>query len=91
MVNQQYFLPVGHPDKTTRARRATITSNNQINQAGYLDPSRTVESYNASLGHSADLNAFLAEARLQSKDNWNPQLTADAVNNYIREGFGASK
>ena len=67
---------------------SNVTSSNQINQTGYLDPSRSVESYNASLGHSADLNAFLAEARLQSKDNWNPQLTADAVNNYIREGFG---
>ena len=59
----------------------------QINQTGYPDASRTVESYNASLGYSADLNAFLAEARLQSKDNWNPQLTADAVNDYIKEGF----
>jgi hypothetical protein len=27
-------------------------------------------------------------ARQQSKDNWNPALMAQAVNTYIRAGFG---
>src|SRR5262249_34544607 len=33
---------------------------------------------------------FIAAARGQSKDNWNPQLMAAAVNDYIRAGFGVS-
>ena len=74
--------PINNVDSSSN-----VFSNNQIDQAGYLDPSRTVATYSASLGYAADLNAFLAEARLQRKDNWNPQLTANAVNQYIREGF----
>jgi hypothetical protein len=65
-----------------------ITSPNAINETGYPDPGRTVETYNATLGGSPSLSAFLAEARKQSKDNWRPQFTAHAVNNYIRAGFG---
>ena len=54
------------------------------------DPTRTVAKYSASLGKAGSLAAFLAEARLQSKENWRPQFTASAVNNYIRAGFAKS-
>jgi hypothetical protein len=55
----------------------------------FPDPSRTVGSYFNSIGGSPATTAgFLAAARLQSKDNWNPALLASAVNNYIRAGFG---
>lgn len=63
------------------------TSPNDINLGGYPDPTRSIASYNASLGGASTLAAFLAEARLQSKDNWRPQYTAAAVNSYIRSGF----
>jgi hypothetical protein len=65
----------------------TITPN-EINAAGYPDPNRSVGSYNFSLGGAPTLDAFLLQARLQSKDNWHVQYTADAVNDYIRQGFG---
>ena len=64
-----------------------ITSPNAINLTTYLDPNRTVETYNASLHNSPTLIAFLAAARDQSKGNWNRQYTAGAVNEYIRAGF----
>ncbi len=54
----------------------------------YPDPDRTVETYNASIGGNPDLWAFLMEARMQSKNNWRAQYTANAVNSYIRAGFG---
>jgi hypothetical protein len=56
-------------------------------QLPYLDPSRTAATYNATQGGPSTVAAFLAEARLQSRDNWRPQFTADAVNSYIRLGF----
>jgi hypothetical protein len=65
----------------------STVSNNAIDAAGYLDPNRSVSTYNASLGGTASLAAFLTECRLQSKDNWRPAYTANAVNNYIRVGF----
>ena len=54
----------------------------------YPDPTRTIGSYHASIGGTATLDAFMAEARLQSKANWRSQYTAQAVNTYIRAGFG---
>jgi hypothetical protein len=35
----------------------------------------------------ATLAAFIAAARNQSKSNWDPRYTADAVNSYIEAGF----
>src|SRR5262249_12999427 len=56
----------------------------------FPDPNRTVGTYYDTLvgspGHTSQ--DFIKAARQQSKDNWNPALTANAVNNYIRAGFG---
>jgi hypothetical protein len=34
------------------------------------------------------VDAFAIEARKQSRLNWRTQYTAEAVNGYIRAGFG---
>jgi hypothetical protein len=53
----------------------------------YPDPSRTIETYHASIGGAATYRSFLAEALRQSKTNWRPAYTANAVNTYVRAGF----
>lgn len=59
------------------------------NTAHYSDPNRTVETYDRDvLGGPGTLAHFLSLAKNQSRDNWNSALTAAAVNDYIREGFG---
>lgn len=62
---------------------------NDINQSAavYRDASRGVGSYYASIGGTNDAVDFLTAAAQLSKDNWNTQLTANAVNEYIRAGF----
>ena len=64
-------------------------ANNQIDlaAASYVDPNRTVGSYYASIGGTNDAVAFLIAARQMSKSNWDVRFTADAVNDYIRDGF----
>jgi len=59
----------------------------QLQKLGYPDPDRSIESYAASLGFAATLDAFIAEAKQQSKQSWRPELTAAAVNAYVRAGF----
>ena len=62
----------------------------RIEQVSFPDPNRTIATYMASLGFppaQQNLEAFLAEARKQSRTNWRPEFTAAAVNRYIREGF----
>ena len=41
-----------------------------------------------SIGQTATIDEFLRLAREQSKDAWMPQITARAVIDYVREGFG---
>lgn len=56
----------------------------------FVAPTRTLGSYYGSIGGSPTTAAgFITAARLQSKDNWNPALIADAVNTYIRAGFAS--
>jgi hypothetical protein len=57
-------------------------------QDTFPNPNRTIATYHASIGGAPTLEAFLAEARMQSKANWRSQYTAAAVRNYIRAGFG---
>lgn len=66
----------------------TVTPN-AINSAGYSAPTRSVGSYDSAvMGGPGTLAHFLSLAALQSKDNWDSRLTANAVNTYIRAGFG---
>ena len=53
----------------------------------YADPSRSVASYNKSIGGAESVDAFMADARKQSRFNWRQEYTAHAVNEYIRGGF----
>jgi hypothetical protein len=69
-----WFLLVG--DTTSTVRKVV-----------YPDPVRSVPSYNTSLGGAPSLDAFLAEARLQSHAYWREEYRAQQVNAYIRAGF----
>jgi hypothetical protein len=76
---------VAHP--IVDSGNGNTTSPNAINLTGYVNPSVSAGSYNASLGSIDSLAAFLTEARKQSKGNWRTQYTAKAVINYIQAGF----
>jgi hypothetical protein len=67
---------------------ASGDSGSQVQQQAYPAPGRSIETYAVSVGLGASLDAFLAQARLQSRTNWRREFTADAVNEYIRAGFG---
>jgi chitodextrinase len=53
----------------------------------YADPIRSIGRYNASLGGTASLSAFMAEADDQQSDSYDAAYSAAAVINYIRQGF----
>jgi hypothetical protein len=65
-------------------------SGSSFSPVTYPDPSRTIATYMTSIGGSPTLDAFLTEARNQSKSNWRQQYTSAAVNAYIRDGFGVT-
>ena len=53
----------------------------------FVDPNRTIATYQTSIGATPSLDGFMSQARLQSKANWRAQYTAAAVAAYIRAGF----
>lgn len=58
-----------------------------IEEVSYPDPERSLADYNVVLGGTYGLDAFLAEARLQSFTNWRSAYTAAGASRYIRAGF----
>lgn len=82
----EWFQPGGTVDGWIDASGETGA---RAGRAPFVNPDRTIESYMASLGRIASLEAFLAETRRQSKDFWRPEFTAHAVNQWIRDGFSA--
>lgn len=56
----------------------------------FSDPNCNLETYYHSLGNDGSDEDFISAAKEQSKTNWNTQLTASAVNAYIRTGFAVS-
>ncbi len=65
-------------DTTSQARRVQ-----------FVDPERSVATYNASIGGLPTFDDFIAQARRQSRWNWRSEYTAQAVNAYIRAGFAS--
>lgn len=53
----------------------------------FVDPSRTIEGYDESIGGDGSLEGFMREARQQRRGNWREAYTAGAVNEWMREGF----
>jgi len=91
-ANNRYYSTTADADwfnQGTYAQWITATGETGSSNAAvtYTDPSRTLRSYNQTLGGTASTEEFMAEALNQSRQNWRPEYTACAVNNYIREGF----
>jgi len=68
-----------------KAQVGDVTST--VERSSFAEPDRSLASYNVLIGGAYGLNAFLAEARLQSRTNWRLSYTAAQTNRYIRSGF----
>lgn len=53
----------------------------------YVDPTRNIASYAASLGISGTLMDFLSQAENQSSQSWNSQYTASSAIAFVKAGF----
>lgn len=54
----------------------------------YPDPGRTLADYSAHLGHAHSFDAFMNIVLSRPLQTWDEKYTANAINNYIRAGFG---
>jgi hypothetical protein len=58
-----------------------------VDEIKYHDPARSIETYLAGITGEDTVEAFMREARQQSRSNWNQAFTAPAINTYFNEGF----
>jgi hypothetical protein len=59
----------------------------RMEQAQFVDSTRTILTYQTSLGYPATFQSFIEEVRKQSKDTWRPEFSAPVINDYFRAGF----
>lgn len=62
-------------------------TNRNAESLAFVDPGRTIASYNADQGGAANTAAFLAECRLQEKGNWRLNYLPTAIIQYFRDGL----
>lgn len=59
-----------------------------IDRPAFPDPERDAEAYAVEIGEGSTLPELLAAARQQTRLEWRSELTAPAINTWIRAGFG---
>ena len=64
-----------------------VNNNDPESDPGWVDPDRTVASFNASLGNPETFEDFIQRARSRSVHTWPEEYSANSVNHYIRTGF----
>lgn len=69
-------------------RSVASDNNSTVGQDSFLEPKRTFETYLSSVGLSPSIDEFSQLAASQTKINWNRDFTAQAVLDYIRQGYG---
>ena len=87
----EWFRSLGVSYDIDTWRPVSGDTNSTIGKDSFLEPKRTFETYLSSIGLAQSIDDFMAQAVNQSKDNWNRDLTAQAVLDYIREAYGSVK
>tara|TARA_B110000503_G_scaffold103004_1_gene153813 strand:+ start:5907 stop:7850 length:1944 start_codon:yes stop_codon:yes gene_type:complete len=67
---------------------ATNEINSTVEQDSFSEPGRSFETYLALIGASGSIDIFVDLVANQSKDSWARDLTAEAISDYIRGGYG---
>ncbi len=66
---------------------ATGDSTSAVGIPSFTDPTRTLSEYHGTLGGGTNLEAFLTEAKRQSKYTWRLEYTPKVIAAYIRAGY----
>jgi hypothetical protein len=88
LISNEWFRSLGVNYDIDGWRTASGDINSTVGQASFLEPKRTFETYLSSIGLGTSIDAFSQQAANQSRSNWSRDLTAEAISDYIREGYG---
>jgi len=82
----RWFGAAGFDFSYATWRTQYYPDNSQVTPIVFTDPNRNLASYNQSIGGTASFEAFMADAKAASRQNWS-KYSASTVNDYIRAGF----
>lgn len=68
--------------------RASAETGAQSANLDYTNPAASIELYNSAAGGLPTVADFLAQARLQSSQNWRPAYDAQSIIAYFQQAFG---
>jgi hypothetical protein len=88
LISNEWFRSLGVNYDIDGWRTASGDINSTVGQASFLEPKRTFETYLSAIGLDTSIDAFSRQAANQSRSDWNRDLTAEAISDYIREGYG---
>ncbi len=83
----QQFRVDGAPTDLAGWISATGDTGATVSAPAFPDPERDLEGYIEHLGLGNSFEDFLDAVHGQSRSNWNPDLTARAINDWLRGGF----
>jgi chitodextrinase len=81
------WFTVGNTTTSYNTWKSNVESNAANTTVDYADPDRSINTYQSSIGKSANLSSFLGEARDQINGSYDGRFTAAAVINHVRKGF----
>ncbi len=74
--------------EVTLANWRLLTGDNSTwGSVSFVDNTRTIETYMASLGETATLDEFYVKCRENTRYSWDTRFTAEEVNAWIKAGF----
>ncbi len=84
-INSMFRLEL--VNKTLDEWQIATGDNSAFDQFDFPDPSRTIETYQESLGATPTIDAFIASCRAQDRFSWNYNYTAKKVNKWLKAGY----
>ena len=84
----EWFCIDGTRSTLDEWKAASGESSATVASGSYPDPGRNLDTYAAELGLGSTLADFAEATHKQRRHDWDPDLTANAANDYIRAGYG---
>lgn len=66
---------------------AATNDTSSISKVLFLEPTRSIATYQGSLGATSSIDSFITACRNQSRDSWDARYTAEAVTAWLKAGF----
>ena len=82
---------IGSTDYSLSGWQTASGDNSTFGEPTFPESTRSIETYMQSLGETATLDAFILKCRATDRYNWDTECSADAVNDYLRTGFGLTQ